>query len=105
LNILGSTILGAIIIGVSRVAAAEFSFYLAVPVMFGASFIKLLKFGLNFTSAELAVLLVGMVTAFIVSVLVIKFLMSYIRKHDFTAFGRYRIVLGIIVLAYFLIFA
>ena len=101
----GSTILGAIIIGVSRVAAAEFSFYLAVPVMFGASFIKLLKFGLNFTSAELAVLLVGMLTAFIVSVLVIKFLMSYIRKHDFTAFGWYRIVLGIVVLAYFLIFA
>ena len=101
----GSTILGAIIIGVSRVAAAEFSFYLAVPVMFGASFIKLLKFGLNFTSAELTVLLVGMVTAFIVSVLVIKFLMSYIRKHDFTAFGWYRIVLGIIVLGYFLIFA
>ena len=73
--------------------------------MFGASFIKLLKFGLNFTSAELAVLLVGMVTAFIVSVLVIKFLMSYIRKHDFTAFGWYRIVLGIVVLGYFLIFA
>ena len=99
----GSTILGAIIIGVSRVAAAEFSFYLAVPVMFGASFIKLLKFGFNFTSAELAVLLVGMLTAFIISVLVIKFLMSYIRKHDFTAFGWYRIVLGIVVLVYFLV--
>ena len=97
--------MGAIIIGVSRVAAAQFSFYLAVPVMFGASFIKLLKFGLDFTSAELAVLLVGMLTAFIVSVLVIKFLMSYIRKHDFTAFGWYRIVLGIVVLAYFLVIA
>ena len=101
----GSTILGAIIIGVSRVAAAEFSFYLAVPVMFGASFIKLLKFGFNFTSAELAVLLIGMLTAFIISVLVIKFLMSYIRKHDFTAFGWYRIVLGIVVLFYFLVIA
>lgn len=101
----GSTILGAIIIGVSRVAAAEFSFYLAVPVMFGASFIKLLKFGFNFTSAELAVLLIGMLTAFIISVLVIKFLMSYIRKHDFTAFGWYRIVLGIVVLVYFLVIA
>ena len=73
--------------------------------MFGASFIKLLKFGLNFTSAELTVLLVGMLTAFIVSVLVIKFLMSYIRKHDFTAFGWYRIVLGIVVLTYFLVIA
>ena len=101
----GSTILGAIIIGVSRVAAAEFSFYLAVPVMFGASFIKLLKFGFNFTSAELVVLLVGMLTAFIISVLVIKFLMSYIRKHDFTAFGWYRIVLGIVVPVYFLVIA
>lgn len=100
----GSTILGAIILGVSRVAAAEFSFYLAVPVMFGASFIKLLKFGLDFTGNELAILLVGMITAFIVSVLVIKLLMSYIRKHDFTAFGYYRIVLGIIVVLYFLIF-
>lgn len=99
----GSTILGAIILGVSRVAAAEFSFYLAVPVMFGASFIKLLKFGLDFTGTELAVLLVGMITAFIVSVLVIRFLMSYIRKHDFAVFGYYRIVLGVIVVLYFLI--
>ena len=101
----GSTILGAIILGVSRVAAAEFSFYLAVPVMFGASFIKLLKFGLDFTGTELAVLLVGMITAFIVSVLVIRFLMSYIRKHDFAVFGYYRIVLGVIVVLYFLIAA
>lgn len=99
----GSTILGAIILGVSRVAAAEFSFYLAVPVMFGASFIKLLKFGLDFTGTELAVLLVGMITAFIVSVLVIRFLMSYIRKHDFAVFGYYRILLGVIVVLYFLI--
>lgn len=99
----GSTILGAILIGVSRVAAAEFSFYMAVPVMFGASFIKLLKFGLSFTTFELLVLLVGMLTAFVVSVIAIKFLMSYIKKRDFTAFGYYRIILGVIVLAYFIL--
>ena len=99
----GSTILGAILIGVSRVAAAEFSFYMAVPVMFGASLIKLLKFGFNFTSAELLILLVGMLTAFVVSVIAIKFLISYIKKRDFTAFGYYRIALGIIVLLYFVL--
>lgn len=99
----GSTILGAIIIGVSRVAAAEFSFYMAVPVMFGASLIKLLKFGLSFTSTELLILLVGMATAFIVSVIAIKFLMSYIKKRDFTAFGYYRIVLGVVIVVYFLL--
>ena len=99
----GSTILGAILIGVSRVTAAQFSFYMAVPVMFGASFIKLLKFGLDFTSTELIILLVGMVTAFLVSVIAIKFLMNYIKKRDFTAFGYYRIVLGVIVLLYFVL--
>ena len=99
----GSTILGAIIIGVSRVAAAEFSFYMAVPVMFGASLIKLLKFGLSFTGTELLILLVGMATAFIVSVIAIKFLMSYIKKRDFTAFGYYRIVLGVVIVTYFLL--
>ena len=99
----GSTILGAIIIGVSRVAAAEFSFYMAVPVMFGASLIKLLKFGLDFTSSELAILLVGMISAFVVSVIAIKFLMGYIKKRDFSAFGYYRIVLGIIIIGYFLL--
>lgn len=99
----GSTILGAIIIGVSRVAAAEFSFSLAVPVMFGASLIKLLKFGFSFTGAELAVLLVGTLTSFLVSVVAVKFLMNYVRKHDFSAFGYYRIALGAVVLAYFLI--
>lgn len=99
----GSTILGAIIIGVSRVAAAEFSFFLAVPVMFGASLIKLLKFGFSFTGAELAVLLVGTLTSFLVSVVAVKFLMDYVRKHDFSAFGYYRIALGAVVLAYFLI--
>jgi undecaprenyl-diphosphatase len=99
----GSTILGAILIGVSRVAAAEFSFYMAVPVMFGASAIKLLKFGFDFTSTELVVLLVGMITAFIVSVIAIKFLMNYIKKRDFTAFGYYRIILGIVILGYFIL--
>lgn len=97
----GATILGAILLGVSRVTAAEFSFYLAVPVMFGASFVKLVKFGLGFTVSELAVLAVGMITAFVVSIAAIKFLIGYIKKRDFTAFGYYRIVLGIVVLLYF----
>ena len=99
----GSTILGAIILGVSRVAGAEFSFFLAVPVMFGASLIKLLKFGFTFTGMELAVLAVGMLTSFIVSVIAIKFLISYVRRHDFSLFGYYRIALGALVIAYFLI--
>ena len=97
----GSTILGAIILGVSRVAAAEFSFYMAVPVMFGASFIKLLKFGFHFSGTEVLILAVGMVTAFLVSVVVLKFLMNYIKKHDFSVFGYYRIVLGLLVIGYF----
>ena len=97
----GSTIIGALLIGVSRVAAAEFTFFLAVPVMFGYSALKLLKFGFTFSGAELIVLLVGMIVSFVVSVLVIKFLMSYIKKHDFKVFGWYRIVLGAIVLLYF----
>ena len=97
----GATIIGALIIGVSRTAAAEFTFFLAVPVMFGLSFIKLIKFGLAFTGTEIAILLVGSVTAFLVSIFVIKFLMSYIKKHDFRVFGWYRIALGIIVLIYF----
>ena len=97
----GSTIIGALLIGVSRVAAAEFTFFLTVPVMFGLSFIKLIKFGFSFTAAEISILAVGMAVAFIVSLLVIKFLMGYIKKHDFQIFGWYRIVLGIIVLAYF----
>ncbi len=99
----GSTIIGALLIGVSRVAAAEFTFFLAVPVMFGLSALKLFKFGLAFTATEAAILVVGMVVAFIVSVLVIKFLMGYIKKHDFQMFGWYRIVLGIIVLIYFIL--
>ena len=97
----GATIVGALLIGVSRVAAAEFTFFLAVPVMFGLSGLKMLKFGLDFTAPELAVLGLGMAVAFAVSVLVIKFLMSYIKKHDFKVFGWYRIVLGIVVLLYF----
>ncbi len=97
----GSTILGGLMIGVSRTVAAEFTFFLAIPVMFGASLLKILKFGLAFTSAELAILLVGTIVAFVVSILIIKFLLGYIRKHDFKVFGWYRIVLGIIVLLYF----
>lgn len=99
----GATIVGALLIGVSRVAAAEFTFFLAVPVMFGLSGLKMLKFGLDFTAPELAVLGLGMAVAFVVSVLVIKFLMSYIKKHDFKVFGWYRIVLGIVVLIYFML--
>lgn len=97
----GATILGAILIGVSRSVAAEFTFYLAVPVMFGASFMKLLKFGFTFTLQEGIILAVGMIVSFLVSIVVIKFLIGYIKKHDFTLFGWYRIVLGILVLVYF----
>lgn len=96
----GSTILGGIIFGTSRVVAAEFTFFLAIPVMFGASLLKLVKFGFNFNSVELIILAVGMITAFIVSILSITFLLRYIKKNDFTAFGWYRIILGIIVLGY-----
>lgn len=96
----GATIIGALLIGVSRVAAAEFTFFLAVPVMLGMSALKLLKFGFDFTGTEIAVLVLGMATAFVVSVLVIKFLMSYIKKKDFTVFGWYRIVLGAVIILY-----
>lgn len=97
----GATIVGALLIGVSRTVAAEFTFFLAIPVMFGASLLKVLKFGLAFTGAELVLLGVGMLVAFATSMLVIRFLMGYIRKHDFKIFGWYRIVLGTVVLAYF----
>lgn len=97
----GATIVGALLIGVSRTVAAEFTFFLAIPVMFGASLLKLLKYGMVFTSWELIILAVGMLVSFVVSILVIKFLMSYIKKHDFKIFGWYRIVLGILILAYF----
>lgn len=99
----GATIVGALLLGVSRTVAAEFTFFLAIPVMFGASLLKLIKFGFSLTSAEFVILIVGMVVAFVVSIVVIKFLMSYIKKHDFKVFGWYRIILGIIVLVYFLI--
>ena len=94
----GATIVGAMIIGVGRTAAAEFTFYLAIPVMFGASLLKLIKFGFAFTTAEAAALILGMIAAFVVSIIAIRFLMGYIKKHDFTVFGWYRIVLGILVL-------
>ena len=96
----GSTILGGIILGTSRQVATEFTFYLAIPVMFGASLLKIFKFGFDFTGAEILTLIVGMVTAFIVSIISIKFLLHYIKKNDFTAFGWYRIILGIIVFVY-----
>ena len=99
----GATIVGALMLGVSRKVAAEFTFFLAIPVMFGASLLKLVKYGFAFAGGELAILLVSMAVAFVVSVLVIRFLLSYIRKHDFKVFGWYRIVLGAVVLAYFLI--
>ena len=94
----GATIIGALLIGISRKVSAEFTFYLAIPVMFGASLLKILKFGLHFTGLEIAILLVGMVVAFVVSIFIIKFLMNYIKKHDFKVFGVYRIIIGIIVL-------
>ena len=98
----GATILGAIMIGISRTVAAEFTFFLAVPVMLGASLLKILKFGLVFSASEVVLLLVGMVVAFVVSIVVIKLLLGYIRRHSFTVFGWYRIILGIVVLAFFL---
>ena len=94
----GATIIGALLIGISRTVAAEYTFFLAIPVMFGASLLKLLRFGFSFSGTEITVLLVGMIVAFLVSIFVIKFLMNYIKKHDFKVFGWYRILLGIIVL-------
>ncbi|HIV92265.1 MAG TPA: undecaprenyl-diphosphate phosphatase [Candidatus Eisenbergiella stercoravium] len=101
----GATIVGALLIGVSRTVSAEFTFFLAIPVMFGASLLKLVKAGFAFTGSEVLLLVVGMVSAFVVSMLVISFLMGYIRKHDFEVFGWYRIVLGILVLLYFYVIA
>ncbi len=97
----GATILGALLIGVSRTVAAEFTFFLAIPVMLGASLLKVVKFGFSFSGNEVMILATGMITAFLVSVIVIKFLMGYIKKHDFKVFGWYRIVLGLLVLLYF----
>ncbi|MDO5338231.1 MAG: undecaprenyl-diphosphate phosphatase [Eubacteriales bacterium] len=97
----GSTIIGGILVGTSRTVAAEFTFFLAIPVMFGASLLKLVKFGFAFTGTELIILIVGMLVAFVVSIISIKFLMGYIKKNDFKVFGWYRIILGILVLGYF----
>lgn len=97
----GSTIIGGILAGTSRTVAAEFTFFLAIPVMFGASLLKLIKFGLAFTGTEIMILIVGCLVSFIVSILAIKFLVGYIKKHDFKVFGWYRIVLGVLVLGYF----
>lgn len=98
----GATIIGALLIGISRKAASEFTFILAIPVMLGASLLEVLDFGFALTGSQAAILVSGMVSAFLVSVVVIRFLLSYIRKHDFTVFGWYRIVLGAAVLGYFL---
>ena len=100
----GSTIIGGILVGASRTVAAEYTFFLAIPVMFGASLLKIVKFGLNFTSWEVVILVTGMLVSFIVSILAIKFLMGYIKKHNFKVFGWYRIALGIVVILFFTIF-
>ena len=99
----GSTIIGGLMLGVDRTTAAEFTFFLGIPVMFGASLLKLVKYGFNFTAIEAVILIVGMFTAFGVSMVCIRFLMDFIKKHDFCVFGWYRIALGAIVLAYFAI--
>lgn len=100
----GATILGGMILGASRYVSAEFTFFLAVPVMFGASLLKLVKFGLAFSFGEFFALILGMVVSFVVSILAIKFLMNYIKKHNFKVFGIYRIILGIVILVFFAIF-
>ena len=97
----GSTIIGGLLIGIDRTIAAEFTFFLAIPVMFGASLLKLLKFGLHFTALEFGILFVGIIVSFIVSLFCIRLLMAYVKKHDFKVFGWYRIALGAVVLAYF----
>ena len=100
----GATIVGALLIGVSRKVAAEFTFFMAIPVMAGASLLKIVKFGFNYSGLEIAILLTGVVVSFLISLFILRFLMNYIKKHDFTVFGWYRIALGIIVLAYYAIF-
>lgn len=100
----GATIIGGILLGTSRTVAAEYTFFLAIPTMFGASLLKLVKFGLNFTGTDAIILIVGTLVSFVVSILAIKFLMGYIKKHDFKVFGWYRIALGIVVLLFFSLF-
>ncbi|MGI6069915.1 MAG: undecaprenyl-diphosphate phosphatase [Blautia sp.] len=97
----GATIIGGILLGTSRTIAAEFTFFLGIPTMFGASLLKIVKFGFSFTGTEIAVLLLGTITAFLVSIIAIRFLMGYIKKHDFKVFGWYRIALGLLVIGYF----
>ena len=97
----GVTILGALLLGLSRHVAAEYSFFMSIPIMFGASFVSSLNLGFDFTGLEITILLSGMIVALVVSLIAIKFLMRYIRNHDFKAFGWYRIVLGVVVLSYF----
>lgn len=101
----GATIIGGLMLSLSRTVAAEFTFFMAVPVMFGASLLKIVKFGLDFSTMELSILISGMITAFVISIISIKFLMGYIKKHDFKVFGWYRIILGVVVLLYFLVIA
>ena len=100
----GATILGAVIFGCSRAIAAEFSFFLAIPVMFGVSLLKILKYGSQMVAGDIVVLLVGMVVSYVVSMLAVKFLVNFVKKHDFKSFGVYRIILGIAVISYFLFF-
>ena len=99
----GSTILGGLLLGVSRTVAAEFTFFLGIPVMFGASLLKIVKFGFDFSPMEAVILLIGMAVAFGVSMVCIRFLMDYVKRHDFKVFAWYRIALGVVVLLYFLI--
>ncbi len=99
----GATIIGAMLIGTSRYVAAEFTFFLAIPVMFGASLFKVMKLGVDYTGSEMITLLIGVVTAFVVSIVAIKFLMQYIKKHDFKVFGYYRIILGAVIIIYFML--
>jgi undecaprenyl-diphosphatase len=98
----GATIIGAMLVGVARSVATEFTFFLAIPVMFGASLLKIVKFGFDFTSFELLILVVGMFTAFIVSNIIIRFLTSFVKTHNFKIFGWYRIILGCVVMIYFI---
>ena len=99
----GATIIGALILGTDRSVAAEFTFYLAIPVMFGASLLKLVKSGFNFSGNEIIILITGMLVAYIVSIIIIKYLLSYVKKHDFKPFGIYRIILGVILVIYYML--
>ena len=100
-KVISALLCGAMVLGCSRGVAAEFSFFLGIPVMFGASFLKLVKYGFHYTGMEVTILVVGMLVAFIVSIVAIKFLLGYIKKNDFKAFGVYRIILGLLVIVYF----